>query len=157
MFYNKRCKWRIIQKIANNSEIIINQKYEEDEMDFAHKETREIRYYSTKNNQTMTVHTEPAKAYADSLEKNFEVKSYKTCELLDIEQYTQIPTIGLRKSILQGTWTTDFVIHLQDGNTAIRELSYRRDFLRMMNLQKLEFSRRYWASLGIMDWKIILI
>ena len=133
MFYNKRCKWRIIQKIANNSEIIINQKYEEDEMDFAHKETREIRYYSTKNNQTMTVHTEPAKAYADSLEKNFEVKSYKTCELLDIEQYTQ------------------------DGNTAIRELSYRRDFLRMMNLQKLEFSRRYWASLGIMDWKIILI
>ena len=39
------------------------------------------------------------------------------------------------------TYTTDFVLHYDDGHTAVREA---------------ELSRRYWQQQGISDWGIII-
>ena len=126
-------------------------------MEYANKRTREIRFFSEKNNCIMIVHTESARAYAESLEWNTDVKSYQTCQLLDKDKYFHIPKVGMRTEIFRKEWISDFVIHMKNDAIAVRELCYREDFLKTMNLQKMEFSRRYWDGLGVSDWKIIMV
>lgn len=142
--------------ILNEKIGILNGQTRGYKMEYANKPTREIRYFSAKNNREMIVHTEPAKDYAELLENNIDVASYETCKLLDINQYDNIPTLEMRTELFGKTWTSDFVIYMKNGEVSVRELCYRQNFLRKMNLQRLEFSRRYWQGLGIDDWKIVL-
>ena len=54
------------------------------------------------------------------------------------------------------TYTTDFVLHYDDGHTAIREAVFRSYLSRPSVAEKLELSRRYWQQQGISDWGIII-
>ena len=52
---------------------------------------------------------------------------------------------------------SDFLIHFADGRKGIREL-VAADGLRRKNIvEKLEFSRRYWAATDIDNWKVVLL
>lgn len=126
-------------------------------MEAVNTRVREIRFFSTKNNRILIVHTESAKKYADSLENNADVISYEVCKKLDADNYLHIPKVGIKATIFQKEWTTDFLIKMKSGEMTARELCYKQDFLKTMNIQKMEFSRRYWEAQGINDWKIILI
>lgn len=126
-------------------------------MEVAKTRVREIRFRSIKNSEIMIVHTESAKKYADLLEDNMDVLSYEVCKKLDTDNYMHIPKVGIKATIFQKEWTTDFLIRMESGKMAVRELCYKQDFLKTMNIQKLEFSRRYWDAQGINDWRIILI
>lgn len=54
------------------------------------------------------------------------------------------------------TYTTDFVLHYDDGHTAVREAVFRSYLSRPSVAEKLELSRRYWQQQGISDWGIII-
>lgn len=54
------------------------------------------------------------------------------------------------------TYTTDFVLHYDDGHTAVREAVFRSFLSRPSVAEKLELSRRYWQQQGISDWGIII-
>lgn len=53
------------------------------------------------------------------------------------------------------TYTTDFVLHYDDGHTAVREAVFRSFLSRPSVAEKMELSRRYWQQQGISDWGII--
>ena len=54
------------------------------------------------------------------------------------------------------TYTTYFVLHYDDGHTAVREAVFRSYLSRPSVAEKLELSRRYWQRQGISDWGIII-
>lgn len=54
------------------------------------------------------------------------------------------------------TYTTDFVLHYDDGHTAVREAVFRSFLSRPSVAEKLELSRRYWQQQGSSDWGIII-
>ena len=54
------------------------------------------------------------------------------------------------------TYTTDFVLHYDDGHTAVREAVFQSYLSRPSVAEKLELSRRYWQQQGISDWGIII-
>lgn len=54
------------------------------------------------------------------------------------------------------TYTTDFVIHYDDGHTAVREAVFCNHLNRPSLAEKLELSRRYWQGQGVSDWGIII-
>ena len=54
------------------------------------------------------------------------------------------------------TYTTDFVLHYDDGHTAVREAVFRSYLSRPSVAEKLELSRRYWQRQGCQDssWRV---
>ena len=54
------------------------------------------------------------------------------------------------------SYTSDFLIHYDDGHKAIREAVYRAHLSRPSVAERLDMSRCYWAQHGIEDWGLII-
>lgn len=125
-------------------------------MEKAGVRTRDIKFFSEKNQAMVCVHSRKARDFAKWLERQPWVKGYETCVPLALDKLPHVNPVGIRKDYLTTAWTTDFVIHTADGQTAIREFVDARDFSKKSAMEKLELSRRYWAVLDIADWKLVI-
>ena len=86
------------------------------------------------------------------------VVSYEACQSLDRERYQFVSPLDIRKDYFDVEWATDFVIHYADGSIGIREVATEAMMAKRANIEKLEFSRRYWSvSESAKDWKIVLM
>lgn len=127
-------------------------------MDKFGKKYRDISFRSEKNGKVVCVHSREAREYARILESDDTVECYDTCHLLDRERYQFVSPIDIRKDYFDVEWATDFVLHFTDGNIGIREIVTETMLSKRANIEKLEFSRRYWsASESVRDWKIIIM
>ena len=125
-------------------------------MDRAGKKVRDISYHSGKNGGMAVVHSEAARAYSKYLEERPEVASYEACKPLDGTRLNGIQKTDIRGEYFKAQWTSDFFIRFSDGTTGVRELVSASDLTRRAEVEKLELSRRYWAALGVHDWKIVI-
>lgn len=127
-------------------------------MDKAVGKRRDITFRSEKNQKVMCVHSREAREYARILESDELVVSYEVCQGLDMERYQFVSSLDLRKDYFAVEWATDFILHYADGSTGIREIATEAMLAKRANIEKLEFSRRYWsASESVKDWKIVLM
>lgn len=126
-------------------------------MNKAKTKCREIHFRSGKNGKVLCVHSAAERAYAKLLEEELSVVSYEACAELDRERYPFVNPLGIRKGYFDTDWTSDFVIHFMDGSIGIRELVSFEDLAKRAELEKLEFSRRYWAAEKIRSWKIVIM
>lgn len=125
-------------------------------MEKARVRTRDIRFYSEKNQQMVCVHSRRARDFARWLEQQAWVAGYETCVPLSLDKLPHVNPVDIRKEYLNVEWTTDFVIRTADGQMAVREFVAAQDFSKKSVLEKLELSRRYWSALDIADWKLII-
>ena len=88
-------------------------------------------------------------------------KCKAVCHLYDKVQLAAAKMLDAEPAIFQfecnvPIYTTDFVLHYDDGHTAVREAVFRSYLSRPSVAEKLELSRRYWQQQGISDWGIII-
>ena len=121
------------------------------------QKTRDIRFFSQKNGQMLCLHSRSARDYAKYLEEQAWVERYETGQPLDQNLYSHVSSVGIRGAYFQVSWVSDFLIYFADGRKGIRELVTADDLRRKNVIEKLEFSRRYWAATDIDEWKIVLI
>lgn len=119
---------------------------------------RDINFRSVKNQKVVCVHSREAREYARILESDELVISYEACYKLDMERYQFVSPLDIRKDYFDVAWATDFVLHYADGSIGIREIVTEAMLEKRANVEKLEFSRRYWSgSESVKDWKIVLM
>ncbi len=118
---------------------------------------RDIRFFSEKNQKIMIVHSEGARAYSKYLEEREEVETYEACKRLDEGRLLTIPRVDIRGEYRKQEWCSDFVLKYQDGITGVREIIRPSDLEKRAEVEKLELSRRYWAVLGVVDWKVVVL
>lgn len=126
-------------------------------MDKAGSKCRDINFRSEKNQKVVCVHSEAARAYADVLEEDENVVSYEAGFILDKEKYQYVDLLDIRKDYFNTIWATDFVVHFKDGKIGIREIATETMLNKRANIEKLEFSRRYWAASDAADWKVVIM
>ncbi len=127
-------------------------------MDKVGKKCRDISFRSEKNQKIICVHSREAREYARILESEADVIAYEACQSLARERYQFVSLIDIRKDYFEVEWTTDFVLHFADGSIGIREVITEAMLAKRANIEKLEFSRRYWSgSEYVRDWKIVLM
>lgn len=125
-------------------------------MERAGVRTRDIQFFSEKNQTMICVHSRKARNFAKWLEQQPWVVSYETCVPLDPDRFPNVNPVNIRREYLSMEWTTDFVIHTADGRSAVREFVDAKDFTKKAIIEKLELSRRYWAILDISEWKLVI-
>lgn len=125
-------------------------------MEKAGVHTRDIRFFSQKNRKMICVHSQAAKDYAKYLEDQPHVIGYETSELLQMDRFQHISPLNIRKAYLTEKWTTDFLLHYADGRTGVREIMDGMDLTKRADVEKLELSRRYWATMDVSDWKLVV-
>ena len=126
-------------------------------MEKAGQKTRNINFYSEKNSNMICLHSRHARDYAKYLEAQSCVERYEAGAPLSQELYAHVSPVGIRGAYFQVLWVSDFLIYFADGRKGIREL-VAADGLRRKNIvEKLEFSRRYWAATDIDNWKVVLL
>ena len=126
-------------------------------MEKAGQKTRNINFYSEKNSNMICLHSRHARDYAKYLETQSWVERYEAGAPLSQELYAHVSPVGIRGAYFQVLWVSDFLIYFADGRKGIREL-VAADGLRRKNIvEKLEFSRRYWAATDIDNWKVVLL
>lgn len=125
-------------------------------MDREGKRVRDIKFYSGKNQELTLVHNEEARAYTKYLEDRPEVASYEACKPLDLNRLNSIQKTDIRGEYFTQQWTSDFYICFADGTAAVREIVKAGALTKRAEVEKLELSRRYWAALGISNWKIVI-
>ncbi len=121
------------------------------------QKARDINIYSEKNGRMVCLHSRQARDYARYLEAQPWVDHYEACTPLSQELYAHVSRVGIRGAYFQVPWVSDFLIYFADGRKAIRELVSAGGLRRKNVVEKLEFSRRYWAATDIDDWKIVLV
>ena len=126
-------------------------------MEKARVRKRDIYFRSEKNDKTLCVHTENARAYARLLESDTSVSSYEVGVVLNKEKYQFVSKVDIRKEYFEREWASDFVIHYADGTVGIREIVAEEMLAKKAVIEKLEFSRRYWSISNVDSWKIVLI
>lgn len=126
-------------------------------MEKAGVKTRDIQFFSHKNNQMVCVHSRWARDYAKYLEEQAWVERYEAGVPLELERFSHVNPVGIRAGYFEQQWESDFLLHYPDGRCGIRELAVAEDLSKQAALERLEFSRRYWSILDITDWKIVLI
>lgn len=126
-------------------------------MEKAKQRTRDIQFYSNKNEQMICVHSQRARDYAKYLETQDSVVGYETNVSLNLEQYSHINPVDIRPDYLQIQWVSDFCLKYQDGRIGIRELISEEMLRKRAAVEKLELSRRYWFALDVQEWKVILV
>ena len=125
-------------------------------MDRAGKKVRDISYHSGKNGGMAVVHSEAARAYSKYLEERPEITAYEACKPLDINRLDALQKTDIRGEYFREQWSSDFYIRHADGTAAVRELVSAADLTRRAEVEKLELSRRYWAALGVNNWKVVI-
>ena len=117
---------------------------------------RDIRFYSEKNGEMVSVHSYEAKKYAGKLENDEGVKSFKANVELEGFQ-DKISLAGIRKLYRECSWTSSFLLEKVDGGVAVREVVGADALEKRSELEKLELSRRYWTAAHVDDWSIVQI
>ena len=126
-------------------------------MERAGTKTRDIQFFSRKNNGMVCVHTHWARDYAKYLEEQPWVEAYEAGRPLDRERCAHVNPVDIRRTYFQTEWVSDFYLRYADGRSGIRELITAGALKKLAVIEKLELSRRYWAALDIDEWKVILI
>lgn len=126
-------------------------------MEKSNQKTRDIQFYSQKNGKMLCLHSRSARDYARYLEERPWVEHYEAGQPLEPELYTHISTLGIRGAYFKVLWGSDFLIYFADGRRGIRELVKEDSLQRKNVVEKLEFSRRYWAATEVDDWRVVLI
>ena len=126
-------------------------------MERAGKKTRVIQVYSHKNHAALCLHSQAARDYAKYLEEQSWVECYEADVSLSKELFVHIAPVGIRRSYFKLDWVSDFLLHYADGRCGIRELVTAGQLRKPSIIERLEFSRRYWAATDIDEWKIVLI
>lgn len=121
------------------------------------RKTRDIRFFSKKNDAMITVHSQQGRMYAGVLEAREDVVSYESCVVLNMAEYIHVSRSGIRKSYFETPWTTDFILNFVDGRFGVREMVSRENIIKAAVLERLEFSRRYWKQKEAFEWKILII
>ena len=118
--------------------------------------TRDIRFFSSKNNEIVVLHSKWARDYAKWIETQPWVQSYEAGCLLDADIMGRISRAGIRTDYLQTGWATDFVIRGADGHKGVRELVQREQLKKKAYVERLELSRRYWAATDT-EWMVVIV
>lgn len=119
--------------------------------------TRDIRFYSPKNNEIVCLHSKWARNYAKWLEEQAWVQSYQAGCPLDADIIGRISRAGIRTDYLQHAgWTTDFLICYADGHKGVRELIQRKQLKKKAYVERLELSRRYWTVTDT-EWMVVIV
>ena len=126
-------------------------------MNKAKEKYRDIHFRSEKNGKVMCVHSAAARSFAKELEEDDTILSYETCVALNRQRYTYVNALGIRKAYFETEWASDFRLHFLNGSIGIRELVSIEGLTKRSEMEKLEFSRRYWAAENVTSWKIIVI
>ena len=125
-------------------------------MERAGERTRDIRFYSAKNNEIVCLHSKWARDYARGLETQPWVSSYEAGFPLDSDIIARISRAGIRADYLQAVWTTDFVLRCADGHKGVRELIQRQQLKKKAYVERLELSRRYWTATDT-EWMVVIV
>lgn len=125
-------------------------------MEKAGVRTRDIQFWSEKNQTMICVHSRKARDFAKWLEQQPWVSSYETCVPLQLAKFQHVSPVDIRREYFQLSWMTDFLVCTADGISAVREFVDAKDFTKKAVIEKLELSRRYWAVLDIADWKLVI-
>ena len=126
-------------------------------MNKAKAKYRDIHFRSEKNNKVMCVHSAAERAYAKELEEDSLVLSYETGAALDPERYIYVNPLDIRKDYFKVEWASDFVVHFENGTVGIRELVQVEGLTKRAEMEKLEFSRRYWSLENAASWKVVVM
>lgn len=121
----------------------------------AGKKTRDIKFYSQKNNELVVVHSKEARAYTKYLESMENVISYVAGKIIDLTRLQMVSKVDIRGDYFKQQWESDFYIVFDDGTIAVRELAGKDTLEKRADIEKLELSRRYWNNVGVTDWKIV--
>ena len=121
------------------------------------QKTRDINFYSEKNGKMICLHSRQARDYAKYLEVQSWVEHYEAGVPLSQKLYVHISPVGIRSAYFQVPWVSDFLIYFADGRKGIRELVSAGGLQRKNIVEKLEFSRRYWAATDIDGWKVVIL
>lgn len=95
----------------------------------------------TKCEDTVRTYDQLQTVYADMLQNDNEIVSFKCNVLL-----SDIP---------EGEFTTDFLCEKTDGDFCVRECVYRKKLLLPRTARLLDISKEYWERRGITDWAIV--
>ena len=126
-------------------------------MDKAGIKTRDIRFFSSKNDKIICIHSKWARDYAKYLEQQPWVQSYQAVVPLEPDYMQYVSPIDIRSLYFKSEWATDFLIRFVDGRKGVRELVHREDLTKRAMVERLELSRRYWAVRDIDEWKVVLV
>lgn len=119
--------------------------------------TRDIRFFSEKNDTMLCVHTSLERDYAKWLEDQPWVERYETGVLLDASQMDHVSRVDIRSSYFDTSWASDFMVTLADGRKEIREIITLWQLRKRAVVEQLELSRRYWSALDVSDWKVVVM
>lgn len=119
--------------------------------------TRDIRFFSEKNDTMLCVHTSLERDYAKWLEEQPWVERYETGVLLDASQMDHVSRVDIRSSYFDTSWASDFMVTLADGRKEIREIISSGQLRKRAVVEQLELSRRYWSALDVSDWKVVVM
>lgn len=124
-------------------------------MDKSGRKTRDIKFYSKKNEAMVIVHSKEARAYTKYLEDMEHVSSYVAGKAIDPVRLQMISKLDIRGDYFKQNWESDFYVLFDEGTVAVRELTTAEALSKRAEIEKLELSRRYWNSVGVTNWKII--
>ena len=144
------------QNYAEFGAIILSFAKEVRATDKAGKKPRDVAYHSATNGGMVVGHSEAARAYSKYLEERPEITAYEACKPLDINRLDALQKTDIRGEYFREQWSSDFYIRHADGTAAVRELVSAADLTRRAEVEKLELSRRYWAALGVNNWKVVI-
>ena len=137
--------------------------------------TRDIRFFSEKNDTMICVHTPLARDYAKWLEDQPWVERYETGVLLDASQMDHVSRVDIRSMLLDASqmdhvsrvdirsnyfetvWESDFMLIHADGRKEIREIISAEQLRKRAIVEQLELSRRYWSALDVSGWKVVVM
>lgn len=126
-------------------------------MEKAGMKTRDIQFFSEKNQTMVVTHTRWARDYAKYLEAQSWVSSYEAGVPLELERFQHVNPVDIRPDYFQTPWVSDFLLRYADGRAGVRELVLADGLKKRATIEKLELSRRYWAALDVADWKIVML
>ena len=126
-------------------------------MDKAGIKTRDIRFFSSKNDKIICIHSKWARDYAKYLEQQPWVQSYQAVVPLEPDYMQYVSPIDIRSLYFKSEWATDFLIRFVDGRKGVRELVHKEDLTKRAIVERLELSRRYWVVRDIDEWKVVLV
>ena len=126
-------------------------------MNKAKAKYRDIHFRSEKNGRVMCVHSAAERAYAKELEEDEQVLSYETGVALDPERHTYVNPLDIRKDYFKVEWASDFVVRFENGTVGVRELVQVEGLTKRAEMEKLEFSRRYWSLENVASWKVVIM
>jgi len=124
-------------------------------LDKSGRKTRDIKFYSKKNEAMVIVHSKEARAYTKYLEDMEHVSSYVAGKAIDPVRLQMVSKVDIRGDYFKQSWESDFYVLFDDGTVAVRELTTAEALSKRAEIEKLELSRRYWSSVGVTNWKIV--